>query len=182
MSKQHKIIAIAAIGKNREIGRNGDIPWIHTGHGYRDDMLHFSKTTKGESADGHPCIMNSGTWKSLPEGYKPLPGRQNIVITSKSSDEFPLPEGVHRATSPEDAIRIAKGLPGSDETYLCGGPSLYQWAVENADELLLTEIPEEVPDADAFFPEFKSKGWVETERTISKNNQCEFVRYRRLNS
>ena len=173
----NKVIAIAAMGRNRELGTNGTLPWP-TGK-YRDDMQNFLRTTMGEDKVGHPCIMTSATWNSIDSQWRPLKGRPNIVVTSQLPAQFQLPKEVIRARTPQEAVEIASELSGADEIYICGGRYLYKWAIDNADELLLTEIPEEFPDADAFFPEFLSKGWVEVERTNSPNNQCVFVRYRK---
>lgn len=172
------LIAIAAMGLNREIGQNGKLPWEDEPHKglYRDDMIHFAKETK-DGGNGHPCIMGSKTWTSIDEKYKPLVDRPNIVVTSQPAQAFRLPQEVLRASSISAAVMTAERMPHNEKIFLCGGMSLYKWAVDNADELWLTEIPEKFPNADAFFPEFLSKGWKEYSRISSPNNQCEFVRY-----
>lgn len=172
-----KIIAIAALGKRREIGTSGKLPW--TEGSYRDDMMHFTRETKGEGGIGHPCIMTLPSWESIPEAYRPLAGRPNIIVSRRKRAELNLPDSVHLVDSPEKAVHLGGKMSGGEKLYICGGTYLYEWAVRHADELLITEIPEEFPEADAFFPEFLNKGWEEVERNDSPNEQCVFVRYTR---
>lgn len=177
----NKIIAIVAIGKNREIGTKGKLPW--SSDSYRDDMLYFMRATKGKDKIGHPCVMSIPSFQSIQEQYRPLEGRPNIVVSRRTREELKidpsvkLPDEVLLAKSEEEAIHKAGQLNGSDQIFICGGRRLYEWAIEHADELWITEIPEEFPEADAFFPEFINSGWIETERTTSPNNQCTFVKY-----
>ncbi len=180
-----KIIGIAAMGLHREIGENGQLPWHNNPAKYRDDMLNFKHTTLGRIIENggkilqpHPCIVGSSTWNSIPSQYRPFDKRPTIVVTSQGPSTLPL-TGAIRASSIEMAIHIADQLENRGEIYICGGASMYHWALDHADELLLTEIPESFPNADTFFPEFKQKGWIEFERKISKNQQCEIVRYKK---
>ena len=184
-TKEHALTGIVGMGLRQEIGQKGGLPWHNKKEQYSDDLQFYKAKTRGVTVDKqgneitrpHPCIYASKTWESLPGFLKRQTERPSIVVTSKTAAELELPEHVYRASSPEEAVEIAKGLPNSEEIYLCGGSSLYTWAIDNADELLVTEIPESFPDADTFFPEFKTKGWKEVERWRSSNNQCDFVRY-----
>ena len=66
-----EIVIIAAVAKNRVIGRDNQLIW-----NIPEDMAHFKATTLG-----CPVIMGRKTWDSLPTRFRPLPGRRNIVVT-----------------------------------------------------------------------------------------------------
>ena len=124
---------IAAIGKNRELGKNGDLVFH-----LKDDMKFFRETTTG-----HKVVMGRKTWESLPHK---LPNRTNIVISShiiKDADEhyFNIEEFVKKY---EDA---------DEEIFIIGGASIYNAFLPYAKHLYLTEI-ESSTNADVFFPEF----------------------------
>lgn len=138
------ISIIAAIGKNRELGKNGKIPWHIS-----EDFKRFKQITSG-----HPIIMGRKTWESLP--IKPLPGRYNVVVTrdsefvingSKSGKDFIV------ATSLQEAIGSASIVAGSDEIFIIGGGQIYQQGISLADKLYLTIINRDF-DADTFFPDY----------------------------
>lgn len=79
MHRNMKTILIAAMAKNnRVIGKNGALPWH-----LPEDLANFKKLTVGK-----PVIMGRKTYESLPEKFRPLPGRRNVVI-SRSGDRFP---------------------------------------------------------------------------------------------
>lgn len=130
---------IAALGRNRELGKGNDLLWK-----IPSDLRRFKELTLG-----HPIIMGRKTFDSLPK--RPLPGRSNIVITRDASWAH---EGVIRAGSIEEAIAAAQILPGNEEVFVIGGAQIYALALPHADRLLLTEIDADAPDADAFFPEY----------------------------
>lgn len=131
---------IAAIGKNRELGAKNQLMWNLPG-----DMKFFRETTRGATV-----IMGRLTYESI---GRPLPKRRNIVITRNA--EY-APEGVEVVLSLEDALKAAS----CDETvYIIGGARVYADAMKYADELILTEIDAEYPEADVFFPEFDKAEW-----------------------
>ena len=125
---------IAAMDENRGIGKNNGLPWHLAA-----DLKHFSEVTKGGTV-----IMGRRTWESLPERYRPLPGRLNIVV-SRSELDFPVPV----AHSLDEALAAAEG-----KTFVIGGATLYAEAIQHpaCTELILTEV-EGTADCDAFFPE-----------------------------
>ncbi len=139
------IIVIAALGeKTRYIGKNEGLLWK-----LRKDMEHFKERTTG-----HPVIMGRKTWDSLPEKYRPLPNRSNIVITSNLN--FAVEEVVV-ARSLDEALASARTKPGSEEIFIIGGARLYAEAVERglADSLALTLV--DSPDeGDVKFPEYQN--------------------------
>ncbi|RMD83773.1 MAG: dihydrofolate reductase, partial [Candidatus Dadabacteria bacterium] len=91
-----KIAAIAAMSENRVIGKSGSIPWHCP-----EDMKRFKELTTG-----HPVIMGRKTYESLPKNFRPLPGRTNIVVTSKL--ELIKEEGVIISPSPAKAIELCR--------------------------------------------------------------------------
>jgi dihydrofolate reductase len=132
---------IAAIGRNRELGKDGDLLWR-----IPDDLARFKRLT-----NGHPVIMGRKTWESIPEKFRPLPGRTNIVITTDPAYEA---IGASVAASFEEALAIAAHAEGSDEVFAIGGSRVYADALPQADRLYLTLVEAEDAEADAFFPPY----------------------------
>lgn len=127
---------IAAIGKNRELGKDNSMMWNLPG-----DMRFFRATTQGSTV-----IMGRKTYESI---GRPLPKRENIVISRNAELKI---EGVMVVSSLKEAISAANG-----DAYIIGGASIYAAALPMADELVLTEIDMDYPGADVFFPEFDSE-------------------------
>jgi dihydrofolate reductase len=149
-----RISLIAAIGKNRELGKGGELAWR-----IPDDLKRFKTLTTG-----HPIIMGRKTFDSI---GKALPGRTNIVITR---DETLQREGILKASSIESAIELAKRAKGSDEIFIIGGGEIYKQSLPFADRLCLTLI-DASKDADAFFPEYENmfnKKTFEEKRTFNE--------------
>lgn len=142
------VILIAALSKNRCIGREGKVPW-----NLPDDLRHFRELTMG-----HTVVMGRKTWESIPEKFRPLPGRKNAVLTRKFG--YRLPEGVERFLTLSDAL---KGR-GDETVYIIGGAEIYAQALSIANRLELTLIDETI-DGDAYFPDYLSeKVWKERKR------------------
>lgn len=143
-----KIVAVVAIGKNRELGNQDKLLWH-----IPDDLKRFKTLTKG-----HPIILGRKTFESI-VGYlgKPLPERTSIVITRDANYEKGLADrgisGVLIARSLEEAIELAKTQPGSEEIHIGGGAQLYEQALPIIDKLYLTLIDADSP-ADTFFPTY----------------------------
>lgn len=140
---------IAAIGKNRELGKGNELLWK-----IPDDLKRFREITKG-----HPIIMGRKTYESI---GRPLPGRTNIVVTRNAAWAV---EGTFSVRTIEEALQIAKQKPGNDEIFIIGGGQIYALGLPYADTLYLTLIDDE-KNADSFFPEyaqyFKTKTFEET--------------------
>ncbi len=153
---------IAAVARNRAIGKDNQLLWH-----LPEDMRHFRETTRGK-----PVVMGRKTWESLPEKFRPLPGRQNIVV---SRDPAYKAHGADLAGSLEGALALAGG---AEEVFVIGGEQLYRAALPFADRLYLTEVELE-PEADAFFPELNPAVWQEVERRASGESMpaCTFVVY-----
>lgn len=155
-----KISIIAAIGKNRELGKKNKLLWH-----IPDDLPRFKKLTLG-----HPIIMGRKTFESI---GRPLPNRTNIVVTRDSSYEV---EGATIVHSIEKAIEIAKGienLPAGGEIFVIGGGQIYEQALPFADRLYLTIVDAQA-EADTYFPDYS-----EFKKVISKqNNESEGLKYK----
>nr|AIA18352.1 Dihydrofolate reductase [uncultured bacterium] len=149
-----KISLIAAIGKNRELGRGNELVFK-----IPEDMKHFKETTMG-----HAVIMGRVTFESI---GRALPNRTNIVVSRDSN--YPVPEGVLKASSIEDAIEIAKQHE-TEEVFVIGGEQIYKLSLPFAERLYLTLVDSEVPDADAFFPEYSDFKTKIYERKSSDEN------------
>ena len=153
-------IIIAAVAENGAIGKDGDIPWH-----IPEDLEHFKQKTTG-----HPVIMGRKTYESLPENFRPLPDRTNIVLTRSDIDE----EGIKVAGSMEEAYSIAEEL--DDRAFIIGGASVYKQALPDANKMEITEVKKEV-DGDTFFPEFDREEWNEERR--EEHEDFDFVTYTR---
>lgn len=156
---------IAAVAKNRVIGNNNQLLWH-----LPEDMRHFRETTRGK-----PVIMGRKTWESLPDSFRPLPGRLNIVVSRNPAYQA---AGATLAGSLEEAIRQAGN---AKEIFVIGGEELYRQALPLADRLYLTEIENSFA-GDALFPEILEQEWEEAWRKPQQGNSelsFSFVRYQR---
>lgn len=134
---------IWAQARNGAIGAGGAIPW-HV----PEDMRHFRELTQG-----HPVIMGRRTWDSLPERFRPLPGRANVVLTRDPAWEA---EGAQAVRSLEEAT---SSYP---DAWIMGGSQIYAQALEQASTLGIsglhvTEVDLDV-EGDAFAPAI-GPGW-----------------------
>ncbi|WP_157008376.1 dihydrofolate reductase [Agromyces laixinhei] len=119
------------------IGAGGAMPW-HV----PEDLAHFKSVTLGG-----PVVMGRKTWDSLPERFRPLPGRTNIVVTR--NEEWAA-EGAVRAGSVDDALASA-ATSGPDWIWVIGGAELFEALIDRADRLEVTELDLEVA-GDAYAP------------------------------
>ncbi len=142
-----RVSLVAAVARGGVIGRRGAIPWRIPA-----DLARFRERTTG-----HAVVMGRKTWDSLPERFRPLPGRRNVVVT-RSPDWHA--EGGERAGSLDDALHLLEGVP---QVYVIGGAEIFAAALPLADELLLTEIDAEV-EGDTFFPPWDRAAFAETSR------------------
>ena len=156
---------IAAVARNRVIGKDNQLLWH-----LPEDMRHFRETTRGK-----PVIMGRKTWESLPDSFRPLPGRLNIVISRNPAYQAP---GATLAGSIDEAIRCAGE---AKEVFVIGGEELYRQAMPRADRLYLTEIDADF-SGDAFFPEVSAQDWQEVSRRAQEGDTqpaFSFVTYQR---
>lgn len=141
------ISAIAALAQNRVIGKNNDLPWR-----LPKDMKYFMEKTKG-----HHVIMGRKNYESIPEKFRPLPDRTNIVLTHQDSYKAPGCTIIH---SLETGIKLAE-KNNETELFIIGGAQIYELALPYVTRLYLTEINSEI-DGDTYFPEFEKDMWMKT--------------------
>lgn len=133
------ISLIAAMGRNRVIGRSGALPWR-----LPDDMRFFMRTTTG-----HAVIMGRKTWETMD---KPLPNRRNIVVTRQADYHA---AGAEVVASLDEAIARTAD---ESEVFIIGGGEIYQLALPIAHRLYITHVEGEF-EGDAKFPEFDASRW-----------------------
>ena len=161
---------IAAVAANRAIGRNNELLWHLPA-----DMAYFRETTRGQ-----PVIMGRKTWESLPARFRPLPGRQNIVISRNTDYETP---GATLLDSLEAAVSI---INANENAFVIGGAEIYRQALPIADRLYLTQIEQDVA-GDVFFPAIAPGDWQEISRSATQTDarsglRFSFVVYQRTQS
>ncbi|MEO8145650.1 MAG: dihydrofolate reductase [Betaproteobacteria bacterium] len=157
-----RIYLVAAVAKNGVIGARGKLPWH-----LPEDLKHFKQLTLN-----HPVIMGRRTWESLP---KPLPDRENIVISRRPGFEAP---GASVALSLAGAIALCAGEPVA---FVIGGSELYSAALPLADGLVLTEIQDDY-EGETRFPAWDRKDWRVSQKethTSDKGVRFDFVLYER---
>lgn len=155
---------IAAVARNGVIGQDNRLPWHLPA-----DLKHFKALTTG-----HAVIMGRKTWQSLPEKFRPLPGRQNIVVTRNAGYAA---EGAVVVGSLLAAMTAATG----DEAFVIGGAELYKAALPLAGRLQLTEIDADYA-GDTWFPPLDPQQWRETARDTQRDEMglgYAFVTYER---
>lgn len=132
------IALIAAMAKNRVIGKSQQMPWHLPA-----DLAHFKKMTMGK-----PILMGRKTFESI---GKPLPGRRNLVITRQDITIA----GCEIFHSLEEALNAVANV---EEVMVIGGGDLFQQALPRTDRLYFTFIDLDV-EGDTFFPEWSEKEW-----------------------
>lgn len=143
-----RVCIVAALARNRTIGRGNRMPWH-----LPEDLRRFKQLTSG-----HPVVMGRKTFESIiATTGKPLPSRDNIVITRSIDWNCAGCLIVH---SLEAALGAAKN---SKDVFVIGGAEIYALALPVARRLYLTEIDREF-DGDTFFPEFDRSRWREISR------------------
>lgn len=161
---------IAAIGKNRELGKNGELVFR-----IPEDMKYFRETTIG-----HKVLMGRKTWESLPGK---LPNRENVVLSRKpistfSSSRSSQLTSADEKDSPDLVISnlsefVGENKDTEEEIFVIGGGMVYWEMMKYAKKLYLTEVDAEV-EADTFFPEFNKNEWT---RTVIKEGEDNGIKY-----
>ncbi len=137
---------IFARARNGVIGHHNTLPWH-----LPEDLAHFKQTTLGQ-----PVIMGRKTWESLPQKFRPLPGRTNIVVTRQQDWHA---DGALVAHSMLQALELC---PPDTQAWVIGGAEVYAQAMPLANTAVVTEIDADF-EGDAFAPTFDSN-WQETAR------------------
>ena len=138
------ISLVAAMAKNRVIGKDNQMPWHMPA-----DLAHFKSVTLGK-----PIIMGRKTYESI---GRPLPGRQNIVISRNPAYQL---EGCDTVTSFDAALAL---VANEEEVMVVGGGFLYQQTLGLANKLYLTFIDLDV-EGDTQFPEYEQLKLTEVNR------------------
>jgi len=131
---------IVAISENKVIGFKNKVPWR-----IPEDMRRFKKLTIN-----HPVIMGRKTYESIPDNFRPLPDRKNIVLSRSLNSQ----EGICVARNMEDALELTKGRDSS----IIGGESVYQLFLPLIDKLEITRVYRDF-EGDVFFPEINWDKW-----------------------
>jgi len=139
-----RLALIAALARNRVIGRDNQLPWRLSA-----DLKHFKALTLGK-----PLLMGRKTFLSI---GRPLPGRTNIVLTRDRDFRAAGCVVVHSIDAALQAV------DGADEIMVMGGAELYRQLLARTDRLYLTEVHAGEVD-DTWFPEFDRDDWIETRR------------------
>ena len=163
----NRVAIIAALARNRAIGRDNNMPWR-----LPEDLKRFKRLTMG-----HVVIMGRKTFESI---GSPLAGRENIVITRSRNWSR---AGCGVAPSLEAALAAAGE---SRDAFVIGGAQIYALALPYARRLYMTEIERHF-DGDAFFPEFDRSQWREVSRERRASGgaggfEYDFVEYERLDN
>lgn len=154
-----KLALIAAIGKNRELGFQGDMPWKNS---LKKDLAFFKQQTSG-----HAMVMGRKTFESLP-GM--LPGRKHIIISAQaarknpsndSPDEQYAERNGNLVIYPDLNTFLDAGKGHEETVFVIGGGSIYTQLLPLADELYLTEIDADFK-ADTWFPQFDPERYTQT--------------------
>ena len=146
-----RISLIVAMAENRVIGRDNQLPWRIPA-----DLKHFKALTMGK-----PIIMGRKTYESI---GRPLPGRDNIVITGDPSYRA---EGCQVVHTLEEALRSAGG---AEEAMIIGGATLYRQTLKDADRLYLTLVKAQ-PEGDTWFPKIEPQEWREIRREVHRADE-----------
>jgi dihydrofolate reductase len=157
-----KISIIVAVAENNVIGKDNALIWHLPA-----DMNYFKQKTID-----HCVITGRKNYESIPEKFRPLPNRTNIVITRQEDYHAP---GVIIVGSIEEAIKKAKQT-GDDEIFIIGGAEIFKQSMHLADKLYLTKI-HHFFDGDVYFPIINSNEWKETNRKkgiIDEKNKYEY--------
>ena len=164
-SPRPRIAFVVAASRNGIIGRQGKLPWRLS-----SDLKFFKTITMGK-----PLVMGRKTWESLPK--RPLPGRDNIVITHQRGYKAP---GATVVADPQVALSKAEMFArraGSDEIAVIGGGEIFSVLMSRADRIYLTEVDLEV-EGDTFLPQLDPMHWREVARekfSRGERDEADFV-------
>ena len=148
---------VVAHSRNRVIGRDGGLPWH-----LPTDLRRFKELTSGGTV-----VMGRRTYESLPERFRPLPGRRNVVVSRNGCD------------APEVFGSLDAALEAAGDCFVIGGGEVYAAALARTDRIHATEVDADV-EGDAWFPE--APGWrcVERSEPVEENGHVfTFATYER---
>jgi dihydrofolate reductase len=151
MSNTIPLVYVVAVAKGGVIGAQNTLPWR-----LKSDLAFFKRVTTGK-----PLLMGRKTWESLPR--RPLPGRENIVITRQADYAAP---GAHLVADVEAGVKLARAFAardGASEVAVIGGGEIFTALLGQTARIYLTEVDYEV-EGDTFFPPLDMGQWREISR------------------
>lgn len=151
------ISLIVAIAKNNAIGKDNDLLWHLPA-----DMQFFKDTTTG-----HHIITGRKNYMSIPEKYRPLPNRENLVVTRDKTLQL---EGCKVFNSISSAIDYAQSCQ-QEEVFIIGGGEIYKQSIELVDKMYITHVDVTYPDADTFFPDIDFTEWTLVEERHHRSDE-----------
>ena len=138
---------LVAVSPEGIIGKDNTIPWH-----YSADLKRFKRLTTGNT-----IIMGRKTWESLP--IKPLPNRRNIVITRSSIKDIECFQSI------DDALQACEG-----DVWFIGGAGIYQEAMQKADIIDMTLVPDSVSGEDCIYFPTIDKSWIEGDTNVLEDD------------
>jgi dihydrofolate reductase len=148
---------IAAIGVNRELGYKNQL-LCHL----PNDLKHFKELTQGNI-----CVMGRKTYESI---GKPLPNRQNVILTHQK--DYEAPSRVYVYHSVEDILKQYESYGNKEmELFIIGGEQIYKQFLKYADRIYLTIIEKQFSRVDTYFPPFSFLEWKVTSRVRQEIDQ-----------
>ncbi len=155
-----EVIIIVAVAKNNVIGRDGTLPWH-----LPSDLQHFKRTTMG-----YPLIMGRKTYESI---GRPLPGRDNVVLTRDPQLELPGCIVVH---SMQEAIDHCRN---EEKVFIIGGADIFKLAMPITDTIIYTALEREV-EGDVYLDPIDTDTFAIVERTnYDEEEPYQIIRYER---
>ncbi|MBL4694365.1 dihydrofolate reductase [Candidatus Gracilibacteria bacterium] len=157
MRDNQKVYIIVAVDKNNGIGIDGKLPWK-----LKKDMQFFKDTTSEvwEEDAKNMVVMGRKTWESIPEKYRPLADRHNVILSRNKSYKA---EGAQTCFSLGEALRDAEMNEEIENVFIIGGAQIFEMALEMADGLYITKIDKEY-ECDTFLPKLPYRFFPEPER------------------
>ena len=162
---------IVATDLGNGIGKGNTLPW-----NFPEDLKNFKQiTTQAPEGKINAVIMGRKTWESIPEKFRPLPNRINVVL---SSQELQLPENVFLSKSLNKSLDLLSKKENINKIFIIGGAQLYNEAINhpNFNELYLTKI-NKTYDCDTFFPKINLSQFNLI--TESNSHQLTFLHYKK---
>ena len=150
------ISIIVAVSSNQVIGKDNKLAW-----NLPYDMKYFSNTTRN-----HTVIMGRKNWESIPEKFRPLPNRKNIIVSRNKKYKIKSSIVVN---SVEKAIEVAKN-DNDNEIFIIGGGEIYKASFKYINKLYITEI-RSIIEGNTFFPKWNKKKWKEISRISNKKDK-----------
>ena len=163
MMPNPKYTLVAALGQNNELGDGKDLLWR-----LPEDLKFFKKTTLGGLV-----IMGRKTYESLPPSFRPLPERENIVLTRQKSWRMEGVVALHSWDAIHDYVRSQE-----KPAFIIGGGQLYNHGLSIAQTMLLTRVNGSFDQASVFFPPWEKTNWsmkVVYEQAIDDRHAYSFV-------